>query len=53
MELREGIGTAVWAHEVGDEVFEAQGHQMLADTLARMENGQSRSLLSEGSERHC
>lgn len=53
MELREGIGTAVWAHEVGDEVFEAQGHQMLADTLARMENGQSRSQLPEGSERHC
>lgn len=28
--LCEAIGTAVWAHHVGDETFEAQGHRMLA-----------------------
>lgn len=32
--LREAIGTAVWAHQVGDESFEAQGHRMLGDALA-------------------
>jgi thiamine kinase-like enzyme len=31
--LREAIGTAVWAHLVGDELFEAQGHQMLSQSL--------------------
>ncbi|MGV2952106.1 phosphotransferase [Glutamicibacter sp. AGC46] len=35
MQLREGLGTAVWSYEVGDESFEAQGLQMLADTLDR------------------
>lgn len=35
MQLREGLGTAVWAHQVGDQAFEAQGLQMLADTLAQ------------------
>lgn len=30
MQLREAIGTAVWAYEVGDREFEAQGHQMMA-----------------------
>ncbi|MGH3651715.1 phosphotransferase [Glutamicibacter sp.] len=33
MQLREGLGTAVWSYEIGDEPFEAQGLQMLADTL--------------------
>lgn len=33
--LREAIGTAVWAFEVGDEEFEAQGHRMLADAVGR------------------
>lgn len=33
-QVREGIGTAVWAHLVGDERFEAQGHRMIADALA-------------------
>jgi aminoglycoside phosphotransferase (APT) family kinase protein len=28
--VREAIGTAVWAHQVGDEPFEAQGHRMIA-----------------------
>ncbi|MDQ0645196.1 aminoglycoside phosphotransferase family protein [Microbacterium murale] len=33
-ELREAIGTACWAYQVGDEAFEAEGHRMLADALA-------------------
>lgn len=33
--LREAVGTAVWAFQVGDEPFEHQGHRMLADALAR------------------
>lgn len=32
--VREAVGTAVWAHQVGDEEFEAQGHRMIADALA-------------------
>ena len=32
--LREAVGTAVWAHQVGDEAFEAQGHRMIEDALA-------------------
>lgn len=32
--IREAIGTAVWAHLVGDERFEAQGHRMIAEALA-------------------
>ena len=35
MQLREGLGTAIWAHQVGDQDFEAQGLQMLAETLAQ------------------
>ncbi|NPC96430.1 aminoglycoside phosphotransferase family protein [Nocardioides sp. zg-DK7169] len=35
--VREAIGTAVWAHQVGDEPFEAQGHRMLAEVLAEAE----------------
>jgi Phosphotransferase enzyme family len=31
--VREAIGTAVWAHQVGDEAFEAQGHRMIATAL--------------------
>ena len=31
--LREAIGTAVWAYQFGDEPFEAQGHQMIAQAL--------------------
>jgi hypothetical protein len=31
--VREAIGTAVWAHQVGDEAFEAQGHLMIAAAL--------------------
>lgn len=32
--LREAIGTACWAHLVGDEAFEQQGHRMLQQALA-------------------
>lgn len=32
--VREAIGTAVWAYQVGDGRFERQGHQMIADVLA-------------------
>ncbi|MBV9578481.1 MAG: phosphotransferase [Chloroflexi bacterium] len=31
--VREAIGTAVWAYQVGDEAFEAQGHRMIAEAL--------------------
>jgi hypothetical protein len=31
--LREAIGTAVWAYEVGDDRFEEHGHRMLAAAL--------------------
>jgi hypothetical protein len=31
--LREAIGTAVWAYQVGDESFELEGHRMIADVL--------------------
>ncbi|HEX6151714.1 phosphotransferase [Nocardioides sp.] len=32
-QVREAIGTAVWAYQVGDERFEAQGHRMIAEAL--------------------
>ncbi len=32
--VREAIGTACWAHRVGSESFEAQGHQMIAEVLS-------------------
>jgi hypothetical protein len=32
--VREAIGTAAWAHRVGDAGFEAQGHRMIADALS-------------------
>ncbi|GAA3599500.1 hypothetical protein GCM10022223_13690 [Kineosporia mesophila] len=31
--VREAIGTAVWAHQVGDEGFERQGLRMIAEAL--------------------
>jgi hypothetical protein len=31
--IREAIGTAVWAYQVGDETFEQQGHRMIAEVL--------------------
>jgi thiamine kinase-like enzyme len=34
-QVREAVATAVWAHQVGDERFEAQGHRMIAEALAR------------------
>ncbi|MBT1621305.1 phosphotransferase [Curtobacterium flaccumfaciens pv. oortii] len=35
LQLREAVGTATWAYAVSDEGFEAQGHDMLRDALAR------------------
>lgn len=32
--VREAIGTAAWAFQVGDEPFEKQGHRMIAEALA-------------------
>jgi len=32
--IREAIGTASWAHQVGDVPFEQQGHRMIAEALA-------------------
>lgn len=32
-QVREAIGTAAWAHRVGDEAFEAQGHRMIDAAL--------------------
>ncbi|QTV79529.1 phosphotransferase family protein [Microbacterium sp. NIBRBAC000506063] len=34
--LREAIGTAVWAFQVGDANFEAQGHRMIAEILEEL-----------------
>ena len=33
-QVREAIGTAVWAYAVGAEEFEAQGHRMIAEALS-------------------
>ncbi|MGP9781433.1 phosphotransferase family protein [Glutamicibacter sp. AOP12-B1-11] len=33
VQLREAIGTAAWAYQVGDTAFEIQGHRMLRDAL--------------------
>jgi thiamine kinase-like enzyme len=32
--VREAVSTAAWAHQVGDEEFEAQGLRMVDDALA-------------------
>ncbi len=34
MQVAEAVGTAAWAHQVGDEAFEAQGLRILTDALA-------------------
>ncbi|TDW22406.1 phosphotransferase [Kribbella kalugense] len=31
--IREAVSTAVWAHQVGDEAFEQQGHRMIAEAV--------------------
>lgn len=36
LQLREAVGTAAWAFQVGDEGFEEQGHRMLAEALAAL-----------------
>lgn len=33
-QIREAIGTAVWAYQVGAERFEQQGHRMITEALA-------------------
>lgn len=33
--VREAIGTACWAHRVGDDEFETEGHRMVAEVLGR------------------
>lgn len=33
--VREAVGTAVWAYQVGDEPFEQQGHRMLLAAIER------------------
>ncbi|GLY29368.1 hypothetical protein Kisp02_27330 [Kineosporia sp. NBRC 101731] len=33
LRVREAIGTAAWAHQVGDEGFERQGLRMIAEAL--------------------
>lgn len=33
MQVREAIGAAAWAHQVGDTAFEAQGKRMIAEVL--------------------
>jgi thiamine kinase-like enzyme len=32
--VRQAIGTTAWAYQVGDELFEAQGHRMIAEALS-------------------
>lgn len=36
--LTEAIGTAVWAYQVGDARFEAEGHRMIANALEPLES---------------
>jgi hypothetical protein len=33
VQLPEAVNTAVWAHQVGDPAFEAQGHRMITAAL--------------------
>jgi hypothetical protein len=35
--LREAVGAAVWAHLVGEEAFEQQGHRMIAAVLVDLD----------------
>jgi tRNA A-37 threonylcarbamoyl transferase component Bud32 len=32
--VREAVGTAVWAHQMGASAFEGQGHRMIAEALS-------------------
>jgi aminoglycoside phosphotransferase (APT) family kinase protein len=34
-QVREAIGTAAWAYQVGAEFFEAQGHRMITEALSQ------------------
>ncbi len=44
LQVREAISTAVWAHQVGDERFEQQGHRMIAEALAELLSGRTARL---------
>lgn len=33
--IRAAVATAVWAFQVGDYAYEAEGHRMIADLLTR------------------
>jgi thiamine kinase-like enzyme len=46
--VREAIGTAAWAYQVGDELFEQQGHRMIAEALAVGESGCQRGVMPSG-----
>jgi aminoglycoside phosphotransferase (APT) family kinase protein len=35
--IREAVGTAAWAYQVGEESFEQQGHRMIADVIADLQ----------------
>lgn len=37
LRIREAVGTAAWAYKVGDEAYEQQGHQMIADILGDLD----------------
>jgi hypothetical protein len=43
LQIREAIGTAVWAYQVGDEPFEQEGHRMIANVLSGEMGLQGRS----------
>lgn len=43
MLVAEAVGTAAWAHQVGDEPFEAQGLRMLTDALEAFGGGPGRA----------
>jgi hypothetical protein len=32
--LREAVGTAAWAHQVGDVAFEARGRRLIGEALS-------------------
>ena len=36
LRIRDAVGTAAWAYQVGDLAFEQQGHQMIAAILAEL-----------------
>jgi len=47
--VREAIGTAAWAYQVGDSAFEARGIRMINDVLRQLETEPSILGLSQKS----